>query len=113
MKKNLFAVVIAILALTASVNVNAQSSASFNQVQNDEFVLNQIASELSFDNAYNYTILCQRYICQAKQIKESVRLTEAQKQNRIESLRGIYTDRFSTLLDSWQTEATLAVLSAE
>lgn len=106
MKKVIFTVVLAVAALASSINVNAE------EAKND-FVLNEIANELSFDNAYSYTLLCQRYITELKRIKESVRLTQAQKQARLENLKGIYADRFSLILDTWQTEVTLEELTAE
>lgn len=105
MKRTVLTLVIAVFALVASVNANAQ-----NNVEKD-FVIEQIASQLSFDDAYVYTLTCQRFLNEAKKIKSSVRLTEAQKQNRLNNLKGIYADRFSTLLDTWQTEATLQQLT--
>ncbi len=106
MKRTVLTLVIAVFALAASVNANAQNS----NVEKD-FVIEQIASQLSFDDAYVYTLTCQRFLNEAKKIKSSVRLTEAQKQNRLNNLKGIYADRFSTLLDTWQTEATLQQLA--
>ena len=119
MKKRFFAAVIAVMALTASVNASNAPFRPFGfpfpffgqpQAQ-QEFVLSEIAGSLDADNAYRYTLLCQRFLNEAKKIKSSVRLTEAQKQNRLNNLKGIYADRFSTLLDTWQTEATLQQLA--
>lgn len=119
MKKRFFAAVIAVMALTASVNASNAPFRPFGfpfpflgqpQAQ-QEFVLSEIAGSLDADNAYRYTLLCQRFLNEAKQIKSSDRLTETQKQNRIENLKGIYTDRFSVLLDSQQTESTIEELA--
>ena len=119
MKKRIFTAVIAVLALAASVNANnsffrpfAFPFPFFGQPQaQQEFVLSEIAGSLDSDNAYRYTLLCQRFLSEAKQINASDRLSDDQKQSRIEDLKGIYTDRFSVLLDTWQTETTIAELA--
>lgn len=104
MKKLFVSAVIAVLALTASINANAQDFAS-------EATPVEIAATLTPDAAYVYTVLCQKFISESAQIENSERLSENQKQNRKAVLVGIYLDQFSQFLDSDRTFATIRALS--
>lgn len=105
MKKIFLTAVFSVLALTASVNANAMSA------MEGETSVAEVAANLSNDNAYYYTILCQRYLNDAKQIKMSDRMSDEQKQNRLSVLTSLYIDEFSKILDSWQTMTTIKCLT--
>lgn len=105
MKKIFLTVAIAVAALTSSINANAMTSAE------GESTIAQVAANLNPEEAYYYTILCQRFVVESEQILESDKLTDKQKQNRISALTGIYVDRFSEILDSWQTMTTIQELT--
>lgn len=104
MKKFFLTLAIAAAALTASINTNAMTSAD------SVSTIAQVASTLTPENAYVYTVLCQRYVIESKQILGSAKLTDAQKQNRLSALTSVYMDRFSEILDSWQTMTTIKEL---
>lgn len=104
MKKFFLTVVIATVALTASINANA------NVTSEGEATIMEIASNLNPENAYIYTAMCQRFLNEAEQIANSEKLSDVQKQNRMSNLTSIYMDRFSQILDTWQTMTTIQEL---
>ena len=104
MKKMFFAAVIAVMALTASVNANAQNMSA------GEGTVVEIAATLTPEVAYTYTVLCQKFIIDQESVNEATNLTDAQKQKRINALTDLYIDRFSQFLDSWQTLTTIKAL---
>lgn len=104
MKKFFLTVAIAVVALSASINASAMTSAD------GESTIAQVASSLSPENAYIYTLLCQKYVIESEHILGSEKLSDTQKQNRISALTDIYIGHFSEILDSWQTMITLQEL---
>lgn len=105
MKTRFFLILSAVLAFSMSANANEDREFR----QENEVI--EIAGGLDADMAYNYTLLCQKFISEAKNVMSSEKMTAFQKENRLEMLKSVYTERFSEILDSWQTMVTIAGLS--
>lgn len=104
MKKVILTAIVSVLALTASINANARVTSE------GEATIMEIASNLNPENAYIYTTMCQRFLNESEQIVNSEKLSDVQKQNRMSNLTSIYMDRFSQILDTWQTMTTIQEL---
>ncbi len=104
MKKVILTAIVSVLALTASINANARVTSE------GEATIVEIASNLSPENAYIYTAMCQRFLNESEQIANSEKLSDVQKQNRLSNLTSLYMDRFSQILDTWQTMTTIQEL---
>lgn len=112
MKKNIIlSAVVTVIALMASVNVNA-AEAPFSPAPRHMARIfhaptaTDVINSLDGETAYQVTAIYQNYLNKVEKVMAS-ELSFEKKQARIDDLKETYTMKLCTMLDSWQTEVTV------
>ncbi len=106
MKKNI--IIAAIAAIFFSVNANAQSVK-----ENESNDIATVVAELSQADALQFIPMYQKMLSDIEKVSRSEKLNDDQKTARIEDLKDVYSEKFSTVLVSDQNEVAINSIPME